>query len=315
MITNSRIGAVLTGALVAGGLALGAPAASADAEAVPSVPQSVSALGGIGWGTVKWAPPADDGGAAVTGYTVSVSGGPTYDVGPSTRSKRFTGLSGNTDYTFTVRANNADGAGPSYSAKLIGTRIVLDRIAGPITYGMSVKIQGRAYRSDGSTGNLWTVKLQGQKVGSTTWGTIAGKQTTWSGGAFAFSHAPKSHYNYRVVYGSGTNNKYLGSISNLRRVNVRSKVTGAFSDSTVAAGEFVDFAGSVAPSHAWQRVELQYYVGSSWRSGSSKTLNVDSRYRFTDLSFGPGTFWVRVYKPADGDHYAGYSPARKIVVS
>lgn len=314
MGANRRFGAVLTGVLVAGGLALGSPAASADAEAVPSVPQSVSALGGIGWGTIKWAPPADDGGAAVTGYTVSVSGGPTYEVGPSTRSKRFSGLAGNTDYTFTVRANNADGAGPSYSAKLIGTRIVLDRLPSPITYGTTVRVSGQAFRSDGSTSSSWTVELQGQKVGSDSWGTIASQRTNWAGGGFGFNIAPSSNYRYRVVYGSN-NRKYLGSISNLRGVNVRTKVAGAFSDSTVAAGEFVDFSGSVAPSHSWQKVHLQYYAGSSWRTGSSKTLNVDSRYRFTDLSFGPGTFWVRVYKPADEDHYSGYSPARKIVVS
>jgi len=313
MMTNRKFGAVLTGALVAGGLALGSPAASADAEAVPSVPQSVSALGGIGWGTIRWAPPADDGGAAVTGYTVSVSGGPTYDVGPSTRSKRFTGLSGNTDYTFTVRANNADGAGPGYSAKLIGTRIVLDRLPSPITYGTTVRVSGQAFRSDGSTGSSWTVELQGQKVGSESWGTIASQRVNWAGGGFGFNTTPSSNYRYRVVYGSD-NTKYLGSISNLRGVNVRTKVTGAFDTDSMTSRGLARFAGSVAPSHAWRKVELQILVDGGWEHAGTKTLNADSRYS-AYFSFAPGTYYIRARMPAHEDHYAGYSPADKIVVS
>lgn len=58
--------------------------------------------------TVTFAPPLDDGGSAITSYTVSSSPGTT-TISGSGSPIEFTGLSPNTAYTFTVTATNGDG--------------------------------------------------------------------------------------------------------------------------------------------------------------------------------------------------------------
>lgn len=298
--------------MVAGAVTIAAPAAWAMDE--PGAPASVSALGRVGNATVSWKPPADAG-TAVTGYTVSASDGSVYKVAPDVRAKRFSGLIGNTDYTFTVRAENADGQGPAVSAKLIGTRIMLNAISSPVRYGTSVRITGQAYRSDGGLGKSWTVKLQGQRKGTTNWGAIAYSKTTWNHGVFAFTQTPSANYSYRVVY-SSDNTKYLGSVSDIRSVNVRPAVTAAFNDSSVPSGQPVSFSGGVRPGHAGQTVVLQSYWSGSWRNtGLTAKLNSSSAYSFTGLTFEPGEYSFRAYLPGHADHYAGYSPARKLVVS
>jgi hypothetical protein len=62
---------------------------------------------------VAWQAPASDGGALITGYTITASpGGATMSVPFLARSVRFTGLANGVPYTFTVTASNGVGAGP-----------------------------------------------------------------------------------------------------------------------------------------------------------------------------------------------------------
>ena len=85
------------------------------AVTVPAAPGSLQASS-AGSGAVRllWAPPANDGGSPVTGYTVTTSpgGGPPVALGATTITTTTTGLTAGTAYTFIVRAVNAVGAGP-----------------------------------------------------------------------------------------------------------------------------------------------------------------------------------------------------------
>jgi len=77
---------------------------------VPSAPTSVSGVAGDTSVVVSWLAPSSNGGSAVTGYTVTASGGGS----PSTKQCAaspctFTGLTNGTAYTFTVKATNAHG--------------------------------------------------------------------------------------------------------------------------------------------------------------------------------------------------------------
>ena len=79
--------------------------------AVPNAPTAVSAVAGASSASVSWTAPAEDGGSAITGYTVTSSPGGLTCLPQSlvTLSCDVTGLTNGTDYTFTVVAINAIG--------------------------------------------------------------------------------------------------------------------------------------------------------------------------------------------------------------
>ncbi|MEI6688193.1 MAG: fibronectin type III domain-containing protein [Thermoleophilia bacterium] len=84
---------------------------------VPGAPTGVSATDAAnGQSVVSWTAPADTGGASITGYTVTSSGGQTCSWTTGDLSCTVTGLTNGASYTFTVTATNARGAGSASSA-------------------------------------------------------------------------------------------------------------------------------------------------------------------------------------------------------
>jgi hypothetical protein len=87
------------------------PSALVTPSAAPGAPTGVTVAAGDGADSVSWVTPDDDGGSAVTGYTVTASpGGDTCSPASlDTLSCAIPGLASTTAYTFTVTATNPAG--------------------------------------------------------------------------------------------------------------------------------------------------------------------------------------------------------------
>jgi hypothetical protein len=90
------------------------------ARTVPATPAAVSASAKRGSAIVAWHAPVADGGAAISGYAVTVSpGGRRISVSGRTFRLVLPGVRRNVAYTFTVAAQNAAGHGPAAVGQLI----------------------------------------------------------------------------------------------------------------------------------------------------------------------------------------------------
>ena len=105
----------------------GSGAASAASNSVtptgagaPAAPTGATAEADTKSALVSWTVPSDDGGSAITGYTVTPFAGTTagtpVSVGASTTKTRVSGLTNGTAYTFKVAATNGAGTGPASGA-------------------------------------------------------------------------------------------------------------------------------------------------------------------------------------------------------
>ena len=83
------------------------------APVVPGAPTGVTAVAGEAQATVSWTPPASDGGAAITAYTVTSSPDGITATTAGATSATVIGLTDGTSYTFTVTATNSVGTGPA----------------------------------------------------------------------------------------------------------------------------------------------------------------------------------------------------------
>ena len=98
-------------------LASDASSAVTTPSTVPGAPTGVSATDAAnGQSVVSWTAPADTGGASITVYTVTSSGGQTCSWTTGDLSCTVTGLTNGATYTFTVTATNARGTGSASSA-------------------------------------------------------------------------------------------------------------------------------------------------------------------------------------------------------
>lgn len=160
---------------------------------LPGVPTIGTATAGNTQATVTFTAPASNGGAAITGYTVTASPGGiirTATASPYT----FTGLTNGTSYTFTVAATNSVGTGGASGASNAVTPSLPPNSAPVISQGSSV---GVTMSEDGTpTPFALTLSATDQDGDSLTWSINgAAQHGSASVSTGSVSYTPTANYN------------------------------------------------------------------------------------------------------------------------
>lgn len=240
--------------------------------AVPGAPSAVSATAGDGQATVAFTAPASNGGANITGYTVTSN--PGGFTGTGTASPIIvTGLANGTTYTFTVTATNSYGTGSASAASAAVTPKAAQTITfnnpGAQNFGTTPTL------SASSTSNL-TVSL----TSSTT-----GVCTITSGGTLTFVSAGTCTINADQA----GNAAYLAATQVSQSFTVNPVIPGAPTIGTATAGDRQASVSFTAPASNGGASITGYTVTSSpggfTGSGSSSPIAVTGLTNGTAYTF------------------------------
>lgn len=239
---------------------------------VPGVPSAVSATAGDGQATVAFTAPASNGGANITGYTVTASPGGSTGTG-SASPIVVTGLTNGTAYTFTVTATNSQGTGSASAASAAVTPKAAQTITfnnpGAQNFGTTPTL------SASSTSNL-TVSL----TSSTT-----GVCTITSGGTLTFVSAGTCTINADQA----GNAAYLAATQISRSFTVNAVAPGAPAIGTATAGDGQALVSFTAPAFNGGASITGYTVtanpGGFTVSGSSSPIAVTGLTNGTAYTF------------------------------
>ncbi|HEX7744290.1 MAG TPA: S8 family serine peptidase [Micromonosporaceae bacterium] len=289
-------------------------------DVVPPAVGNLKATGGHGTATLSWTLPQitdlDQVIVRMAAGTVAPSS-PTSGTGVyagTSSGATVSGLAAGTTYTFRVWVRDRSGkySSTAPSVRLVGTRATISSNTTAVTYGGAVTVTGRLVRADtGAAIAGVPVQLYGRRKGTTSW-MLLGAPSSSSSGYLTFSHKPSWSLDYLWVYRGST--VFMGTGSPLRAVGVRPVVTANLSRTSVALGGSVTLSGGVAPGHAGHRVYLQQFSSGAWATVNSQLLPSTSTYAFAIKPGYRGTYYYRVYKPADPDHLAAISPTRSFSV-
>jgi hypothetical protein len=246
----------------------------------PAAPASVTAHAQVNSATVNWQAPNTDGGAPVTGYTVTSSpGGKTCGSNGSGRSCQVAGLTNGISYTFAVTATNLGGTSPAAISNVVTPR---PDTAPPVVTAASVtpsrvsslggNVTVEVHITDDVSGTLSNQTIVLTRVG--------GGQTFGFGSISRVSGDPwDGMYRATVAVPSGT----LGNYNLL--VYPTSDVAGNSGSFTTYPGIQVGAAGP--PTEVSANAAPNRDVTVSWTAPVDDGGNAITGYRVTSTPDGP----------------------------
>jgi YD repeat-containing protein len=191
--------------------AIGSSAASAASNQVvpataPGAPLGVSAVAGSGQATVAWSAPSSNGGAAISGYTVTASpGGQAVSVGGAALNATVGGLSNGTAYTFTVKASNWAGTGAASAASNSVTPTALGVYQLQSTYDDAGNVLTQTYPDGETITNSYTAQGWLSQVGTSLGSTTLASNLAYTGVGGGFGEVTGASlgngtYTYSATY-------------------------------------------------------------------------------------------------------------------
>ncbi len=239
----------------------------------PSAPLEVSATVASGQAHVSWDEPDSEGGAAITGYTVTPYQGstplPSTKVSASSTQATIGGLSNGTSYTFVVRASNELGEGePSKPSSPVTPANTIFEFATPevsdsgdasaielgahFTAQTSGQVTGiRFYKSAANigphVGSLWNA--EGRLLAQATLSQET--QSGWQQVTFSEPVAVKAGATYLAGY-FAPGGHYSATPQAFASTAISNPPLQALSDQTVANGVFSYSVGSVLPQSSFE---------------------------------------------------------------
>jgi titin len=236
--------------------------------------------------------PANNGGAAITSYTVTaMPGGVTASA--STSPILVHSLANGVTYTFTVKANNAAGSsgpsGTSNSVKPMGkAAIVLNSLPGRVVADTVITLAGQVTRTDPAAA-YGPVSLL-VKYDNGTLATVA-KLTPASNGTYRRTVKVVQNGSYYAIYFGDQKNSRASTP--VRRVLVSVKITVQRANPT-AASSVLTIKGSVAPNKSGRIIELsRVLAGGKLQLLGRARIAGNSTYSFS-IKLPKGSYTLQV---------------------
>ena len=259
-------------------------AAAVPVITAPSAPTAVTAVAGNGTATVTFGAPASNGGAPVTGYTVTVSPGGT-TMNTTSSPVVFTGLTNGTSYTFTVTATNSAGVGPAAASNAVTPAGPPGSPTGLVATGgeSSAALTWTAPASNGSP--ITSYLVQYSLSGAADWTTFP-TPTTPATSATVTGLADGTSYDFQV---SAVNAQGSGVPSALAAATPAATAPSAPTIGTATAGDGTASVTFTPPSTTGGSPILQYTVtstpGGITASGSGSPISVTGLTDGTSYTF------------------------------
>ncbi len=194
------------------------------------------------------------------------------------------------------------------------TALAIGSSPSSLTYPADVRVVG-TLTLRGSTYALSgkPVRLYVRPAGASSY-SLQQTRTTNSYGRVAFSYEPTRNTSFYLRY-LGTETTYIRSLSPLRTVGVRPRISVVASDTSITLGQTVKLSGTLLPSTLGRTVYLQQRSGGVWSNFKSTTVSSSHAYTFFRSPGRRGTYYFRIYRPADSARLAGYSRVVTVTVS